>query len=477
MTSSRIRSLIALLAVFALILFLYFSWTLSSSAIIQSPFLLTLITTAITGFNIAILFAWVGFGMLGGITVTLAALFLVMLLDFRMGHSAHHIFMVTFLVTAGMGYFFTRSRSRLNQLHILRMEKIDEEINILVDKIRERNTGIRVLEEKLMKYSVLRDVTESLSTVLSIDDIAVLVLEKTLKVLGKKGRVLIYLADQGTQELMLRASSAKNEAVIKEKKGDAFDHWVLRHRKSLIVEDVKRDFRFSVEGIEQARGVFSSLIATSLISENKVIGIIRVDSPEEFKFSQDDLRLLDIIANLAAVAIQNAMLYSRTQEMAIIDGLTGLKSRRFFMERLHREVKRAARKKEHLSLVMLDIDRFKEYNDRYGHTAGDLILQSLSRMITELLDEADVAGRYGGEEIAVLFWGKDKEDATRNAEKIRRLIKDNPITLKNQAASVTVSIGIATFPEDAITEGEMIRVADIRLYKAKAEGRDRICSS
>ena len=289
--------------------------------------------------------------------------------------------------------------------------------------------------------------------------------------------MLLFLVDADKQELKLLVSNTKNEAVIKAKKGDVFDHWVLTHKKSLIIEDVKKDFRFPAEGIVQAKGVFNSLISTSLVSENKVIGILRVDSANERAFSQDDLRLIDIIANLGAVAVQNSILYARTQELAIKDGLTGLKVRRFFMESFHREVKRAARKMEHLSLLILDIDHFKKYNDQYGHTAGDTVLKHLAEIITAQLDQADVAGRYGGEEMAILLWAKTNSEAVVQAEKIRRLISHRPITLRSHEANVTVSIGVSTFPEDAILEEDLIRVADARLYKAKAEGRDRVCSA
>ncbi len=409
--------------------------------------------------------------------MTACALFFVSLLSLRMGHYAHYLFALTFFITAAIGFLFASARNRLDQLYALRSEKIEEDINLLVNEVKEKNKLIKALEEKLARYSVLREVAEALSAVLSIDDIAALIIEKTIKVLGRNGRVLLFLVDSNKQDLMLLASNARDEAVIKTKKGDVFDRWVLRYRKSLIIEDVKRDFRFPVEGIVEASGVFNSLISTSLVSESRVTGILRVDAAKEFVFSQDDLRLLDIIANLGAVAIQNSKLYARTQELAIKDGLTGLKVRRFFMESFHREVKRAARKKEQLSLLILDIDHFKEYNDKYGHTAGDLVLKYLSGVIADQLDNTDVAGRYGGEEMAILLWAKTKKEAVMHAEKIRRLIGQRPVTLSGHDANITVSIGISTFPEDAILEEELIRVADTRLYKAKTGGRDKVCSA
>ena len=185
---------------------------------------------------------------------------------------------------------------------------------------------------------------------------------------------------------------------------------------------------------------------------------------------------MDIIGHLGAVAIQNALLYSRTQELAIKDGLTGLVVRRYFLERFLQEIKRAARNNRTLSLLIFDIDYFKAYNDRYGHTAGDLVLKHLARTITSMMREGDIVGRYGGEEIVALLYGRDKTEAESEAEEIRKVIRNKPLTLRRHAANITVSIGLSSYPEDAVLEEELIKVADERLYKAKARGRDRVCS-
>lgn len=414
--------------------------------------------------------------MTGGVSLTISSCLFVLLLAFRMRYHGYNAYALTFFATAWIGYLFASSRNRLDQLYVLRSESSREEMNILANEVKEKNKGIKVIEEKLIRYSALKNVTESLSAVLSLDSIIGMIIEKTLKTLGKSGRVLLFLVNQERQELMLSASSGKNYPVVKAKKGDAFDHWILRYRKPLIIEDVTKDFRFPAEGIDGARGVFRSLIAAPLVSENKVIGVLRMDNPHEFAYIQDDLRLIDIIANLGAVAIQNSILYSRTQELAIKDSLTGLKVRRFFIDSLHREVRRASRKREQLSLLILDIDHFKDYNDKYGHSSGDLVLKFIANTISDLLDDPDVAGRYGGEEIAVLLWRKGKKEAHLKAEKIRQQVKDRSLTLREHEANVTVSIGVSTYPEDAVTEEELIRIADARLYKAKADGRDKVCS-
>lgn len=412
--------------------------------------------------------------MPGGTIVTLFSILVTLFLDLRSELYGYNLFTLSFVMTASIGYGFTRIKNRLHQLCSLRSEKLDDSVTVLSNNIRGKNKNIYALEEKLTRYLLLKEVAESMSTALSLDEINSIIVEKTYRTIGKGGRLLLFLVDVEKQELMLSVS--RDNLKVKNKRGDAFDQWVLRHRKSLIIEDVEKDFRFPADHTKESKALFRSLIVTPMISEDKVIGILRMDSAHELMYTQDDLRLLDIIANLGAVAVQNALLYSKTQELAIRDGLTGLMVRRFFMEALHQELHRSAMNRKELSLLMLDIDHFKDYNDKYGHTAGDIVLKHLARTLSSMAQEGDVVARYGGEELVVVLSGRDKVQALAEAEKIRKFLKENPIKLRRQETSITVSIGVANYPEDAVLEEELIRVADACLYKAKAEGRDRVCS-
>jgi diguanylate cyclase (GGDEF)-like protein len=200
-----------------------------------------------------------------------------------------------------------------------------------------------------------------------------------------------------------------------------------------------------------------------------------MDSPEEFAYTQDDLRILDIIADLGALAVQKAYLYSKTQELAVKDSLTGLMVRRYFIDRLKEEIKRSARNGTKLSVLMLDIDKFKDYNDRYGHLSGDLVLKHLSAILKDSVKKGDVVARYGGEEFVVLMCDRGRTEVLAEAEKIRNAVKSSPLKLRRQEANITVSIGASFYPDDTVLEEELIRIADERLYKAKAGGRDKVC--
>lgn len=474
MAPSRAKPILGILSIILSIVQIYALFWFLSQSNISTPFYLKLISSVISSFNVSILFSWVAFGVAGGIATTALAVTLVFWFDLRTEIHEYHILMLSYFLTAFIGYRLCTIKDKFNRSYALKMEKLGEEMSVLSADIGGRNSIIASLEKKLTRYSLLKEVVEALSAVLQVDEINNLIMEKTAKILGKKGRMLLFLVDTQKQALILSAS--RDVSKVKAKQGDIFDHWVLRQRKSLIVEDIKKDFRFAAKDIDDAKDLFRSLIAAPLINESKVIGILRLDNPAELIYTQDDLRLLDIIADLSAVALENALLYYRAQELAIRDGLTGLVVRRYFIERMKEEIKRAARKKDPLSLLMLDIDHFKDYNDKYGHTAGDLVLKHLAKTISSMVEPGDIVVRYGGEEIGVLIYGKGRNNARLEAEAIRKEIKNKSLILRRQRADITVSIGVSSYPEDAFRVEDLIKAADDRLYKAKADGRDRVCS-
>jgi diguanylate cyclase (GGDEF)-like protein len=246
-----------------------------------------------------------------------------------------------------------------------------------------------------------------------------------------------------------------------------------------LVEDIKKDFRFDLEKLKnQDLRPFSSLISSSLISEHRFLGILRLDNPQPNFYSQDDVRLLLKICDLGAVALENSQLFEDTQDLAIHDALTSIYTKGYFFQRLKEECKRGIRQHTAFSLLMLDIDFFKEYNDKFGHTTGDIVLKSLTANITESLKDLNpIVGRFGGEEFCVLLEGIDKKKAFKVACALCERIEKKKIILRRIETNITVSIGIATFPSDATDEVELIQKADAALYEAKQKGRNQVCYS
>jgi len=429
--------------------------------------------SSVASMNISILLAWIVFGVFGGSAVSLFSVVVTLVLELRSDIMWYPLLTISFLFSTIAGYLITEKFNSLRNGFALKLEKSEEAVILSNNSIAEKETEFLSFTEKLKRYSTLKKAVEALSASLSLDEVNRLIVEKTRTTLDKGARVLLYLVDTGKQELMLSASYGSSR--VKAKQGDIFDHWVLRQRKSLILEDALKDFRFPSHEEDLSEDAFRSMISAPLISEDKVIGVLRMDSPEEFAYTQDDLRLLDILSDLGALAVQNSYLYSKTQELAIKDSLTGLAVRRHFIDRLREEIKRSAGKGMKLAVLMLDIDRFKDYNDQYGHLSGDLVLKHLAGILNSLIKEGDVVARYGGEEFVILLSGRGRAEAVAEAEVIRKSIKESPLKLRRQDANITVSIGVSCCPEDTALEEELVRIADDRLYKAKAGGRDRVC--
>ena len=186
-------------------------------------------------------------------------------------------------------------------------------------------------------------------------------------------------------------------------------------------------------------------------------------------------QLLQLFSRSIGLAINNAMTHSKFQRLAAIDGLTSIYNRRFGMDRLKEDFARAVRDESSVTLAMVDIDHFKQVNDTYGHLVGDKAIIMVSSIIKGSLRDGDIVVRYGGEEFLIILHGADSDDAVNVCERIRHKVKDSIVKEGDQQIKLTVSIGIASYPEHpASKEVELIDMADQALYHAKNTGRDRV---
>ncbi len=389
------------------------------------------------------------------------------------------ILIILFIINVAAIYYLLNRYFKKKQRLNIQIQDLQEKINILNSENRQESKNKIGLEEKIKRYKSLREIVEEIDQNLDLeytgDALAAIAFSF---IANNKGTCILYLINNHTQRPNLfKTKKEDNGLVIKAKEGDIFDLWVLRHANPLLIEDIKKDFRFDLEKIEKQHvRPISSLISSPLISEHKFLGILRIDNSSPGVYSQDDLRFLTTICDLGAVALENAELFQRTKDLAIHDELTCLYTKGYFLDRLKEECNRGLRKDIIFSLLMLDIDYFKNYNDKFGHTSGDIVLRNLSRTITDFLKKFDpMISRFGGEEFCIILPSQNKNRAYRIADELRVRIEKAKIILRKQETHVTVSIGVASFPEDASDAEELISKADKAMYEAKQKGRNQVC--
>jgi diguanylate cyclase (GGDEF)-like protein len=206
---------------------------------------------------------------------------------------------------------------------------------------------------------------------------------------------------------------------------------------------------------------------------DRVIGVISIQTYYPDAYTQDQIRLLEIIATQAAIALENARLYTQAQYMAITDSLTGLYNRRYILEQAVRLIEESNQTGAPLSIILLDGDWFKRINDTYGHLAGDRALQVLAETCSQNLRPQDDVGRFGGEEYCILLPGLELEEGGRAAEKIRSALPEQILTFDDKTFTVSASFGVAQYIPGESLEQTISR-ADDALYRAKTSGRNRI---
>ena len=332
------------------------------------------------------------------------------------------------------------------------------------------------LETANKELSALYEVAKNLGSNLELSKTLGLILSETKRVVNYHTGI-IYLWEEEEQLLVpaaIRSPFAEKLKSIVYPLEEGLIGQVAKTGQPEIVFDSKRDNRLrSIPGINQ---FLRSILIIPLSMDNKLIGVIAIGKKEPYAFGQKQVQILSSLGGQAAVAMANAMLYKRIEKLAITDGLTKVYNHRYFYKKMEEERERYRRYGTVFSFIMLDLDYFKRFNDKYGHRAGDHALYTVAQVIKKSTRMLDVVSRYGGEEFAVILPETDAASARVVAERILHAVHDTYFSVSEDhpPVHITVSIGVATCPQDAESTNDLIELADKALYYSKETGKNKI---
>ncbi len=256
-----------------------------------------------------------------------------------------------------------------------------------------------------------------------------------------------------------------------------FSGWVIENQKPLFLPDLRKDVQLENTQRVQVGKTKPSLSWMGVpMKTAHITGLSAVGSYKPNAFSRSDMELLSNLAQHAALALDNTVHHKKVEEQSRLDSLTGTYNHRYFLQALQEHIDQVISSKQVISLIMLDIDFFKKYNDTYGHQVGDEILIKLCETIQQYTKKTDFIGRWGGEEFAIALPGARGDEAYQVAERVQNSMQSMTLVDPKQVKipAPTVSQGISVFPDEAVDISHFVYLADQRLYIAKERGRNQI---
>ncbi len=347
-------------------------------------------------------------------------------------------------------------------------------------KNKEQESKIQELNKTLHNLSILYNISRAVNFIDDLKRLISVILDKAIETVNaEKGSLMLYDSSDNTLQVKVvyglkdkKHEDDINNGIIECQKmspDSGIAGKVFTEKKSIITNLGGQDPRFNQYSNDAN---VSSLICVPLIAKGECIGIINITNKKNGKlFNKKDLEFIEALANQAAIAVDNAQLY----ELATKDGLTKLYIHRHFYFLLESEIKRVQRYHHVLSLLMMDIDNFKQVNDTYGHLVGDIVLKEIASTIQKTIRHVDIPARYGGEEFTIILPETAAINAVTIAERLRQKISEIEVKVDdNTIIRPTISIGIAEYPNAADDIKELIDCADKALYISKENGKNCI---
>lgn len=356
------------------------------------------------------------------------------------------------------------------------VKELQQKLKEIQDKFANVEEAYLQLKNKFEQVDTLYSIISSFASINDIDTLLKFsknIFKKTLKL----DQFSLMLWDEKTQVLSLKSyhgpSLNHHKPINFLIKGSIFEK-VINHLKSVYIKNATEDKknRPSLSELQIQTGSF--LCLPLLYDNDSLLGVLNLYKKRANAFDLDDIEFYNRIAEQLAYTLNKILLYEHTKELSITDSLTGVFNRRYFTQRYEREVQRAKRYNRSLSVVMLDIDHFKRYNDVNGHLKGDEVLKKVAKVLEKVLRKTDIIARYGGEEFVLLLPEISKMQARKVADKLQKVIQredfENAESLPD--GQLTISLGLSIYPEDCNDPQLILKNADEALYKAKAMGRN-----
>ena len=382
----------------------------------------------------------------------------------------YYEFIFTLISSLLKSYKGFRDKSRLQ----IKVQGLQKDI---LDKERALLVAERAVKRKVYD---LHNLVEASNEIYSILNFKQLLNSALLTIIGQLGIqhafALMFDSSRHTFSRNFQKGLREKEILKLKFRGESnLARFFLRHEVPIYVDELDKDSE-QKRYREKLKKLKIHIIAPIVYSE-RLQGIIGIgEKLYGNEISQTDFELFHVLVNIISISIENALHYEEVKNLSLTDGMTNLHNYRYFSIRLKEELNRAKRNKAKVSLLILDIDHFKNYNDTLGHQAGDEALRTLGRVLKSTVRDEDVVSRYGGEEFCIILPGISKNDITPLGERVRRIIELHQFYKERvqPTGRLTVSLGGATYPDDAKESDELIQKADQALYRAKNLGRNQL---
>ncbi len=348
-------------------------------------------------------------------------------------------------------------------------ELLNHKNSHLEEEVRRLQESVNILEQRHQKMVTIHQMIEFLQVCAKIEDTSKLLAE-FLQRLFPEFSGSVFLTDECNRIFERVTSFGKrgdNETSL-----EFSDCWALLCGQTHIASnDLPELFCHHIDREAEP----TQTICIPLLTQGKVWGLFHLRTECSEKISCYEKHLAHTVAKQISLAFYNLKLREQLRNDSIRDALTGLFNRRYLDEYLKQEIIKAKGNQQPLSIVMVDVDHFKRFNDTYGHDVGDMVLRELAKFLQSQVRESDIVCRYGGEEMTLIFINTPLSIAKQRAENICSGVRE--LSIQNQGeilSSVTVSLGVACFPLDGTTGEEILQRADRALYQAKKAGRNRV---